>query len=177
MRISGKLLWGLILITLGIALAVEHYVDIDIPVFRIIIGSIIIYWGINLVFGGFSRRNKSNYVFVPNANAKVNERDDEYSIVFGNGIIDLRDKPILESKHKIICNSVFADAEVIVPNDVAVDIKANTFFGEITTPARKSTFIGEHSNYINPGASDHHVYIIATAIFGNLRIRKEGEEI
>lgn len=175
MRIEGKFFWGILLIILGISLAVEHYVQFDIPVFRIIIGSIFIYWGVNIVFGGFSHRDKSHYVFMPNADAKINERDNEYSIIFGNGIIDLTDITVLKGKRKIVCNSVFADTEVILPADISIDIKANTFFGEISTPARKTTFIGEHSNYINPGSSEHHVNIIATAVFGNMRISKQGE--
>ncbi len=171
-RVLSGFFWGIMLIIIGTVLILNHYVSIELPLLRILFGFLLIYWGMNMVFGKFSKKDKCTYILSPNANMSINEHDREYSIVLGNGTIDLTDSMILRHKKKVIVNSVFADVIVLLPDDVSVNILANTAFGEIRTPGRVSSFMSKHTDYVNPGLEDEHVSLISTAVFGNMTIKK-----
>ncbi len=170
-QLFGNLFWGLILIVIGANFILKHYIHMNIPVFRIIIGLMVIYFGFSILFGNFSKRDKGTTVFSSNAILDINEDEKEYSIIFGNGIIDLTDADILKNKKKIIVNSIFANTIVRIPNNIPLKIQANTAFGEISSPDRKSSFLGEHTFYINADSSDSVIKIIASSVFGSMQIR------
>ncbi len=176
MQLFGNFFWGLILIVIGANFLLKNYIHINIPVFRIIIGLMVIYFGFSILFGNFTRRDKGATVFSSNAILDINEDEKEYSIIFGNGVIDLTDTDILKNKKKVVVNSVFANVIVRIPDNIPLKIQANTAFGEISSPNRRTSFLGEHTFYINKESTDSVVKIIASSVFGNMQIRTVATE-
>lgn len=170
MRLSGDYFWGFLLISIGAILLLKYLFNVNIPMFRTIVGLVLIYCGLMVIIGGYSVRSKSDIIF-DNGRIKSNTIQKEYNMVFSGGVVDLTDMPTLEKRTKIEVNSIFAGGTLIVDKDVPVVIKASAVFGQVRTPEGTSVNFGDNVyTRGNVNGDVPYLEIEANAVFGQLNI-------
>ena len=169
MRLFGGVFMGIIFLTVGIILLLNSFFNFNISIFKLIIGIIIVLFGVFVLFNGFGFQDSRNIVF-REGTIRVSEVQDEYNIVFASGTVDLSKVKIEDEVKKIEVNTIFAEGKVILNPDVPTLIKASSAFGELKLPDRSSVVFGSQEYKIGEISADQgYLEIEASAVFGALK--------
>jgi predicted membrane protein len=169
MRFSGGVFMGVIFLTVGIILLLNSFFNFNINIFKLIIGIIIVLFGVFVLFNGFGFQDSRNIVFREGI-IRVSDVQDEYNIVFASGTVDLSKVKIEDEVKKIEINTIFAEGKVILNPDVPTLIKASSAFGELKLPDRSSVVFGSQKYKIGEISADQgYLEIEASAVFGKLK--------
>ena len=167
----GGTLLGIILILVGLSALLRSY-NIDIPFGRIIIGILIMYVGIVILFGGGLFNTDENIIMFGDSDIRVTDIvEDEYNIIFGSGVIDLRDVNLEDLNREIEINTIFGSSEVLLDSTKAIRIKGSSVFGQLKLPNGNSVSFGD-LNYNNiTNQEDKVIYLKSSVVFGESKIR------
>ncbi|MFX4262409.1 hypothetical protein ACOBQJ_09410 [Pelotomaculum propionicicum] len=169
MRFSGEYFIGVILIVLGVLLLVRHLFNLNIPVFRVLLGAIFILIGISIAFGGF--RGKSTDIIFSSHNIEVAAPEREYNFIFSNGVVDFSKVPPPDNIQNVKVNTIFSDGTIIINPQTPVLIKTNAAFASANMPGGNSITFGNY-NYktksVLPGSN--YLEIEASVVFGKLSV-------
>lgn len=170
MRFSGEYFFGVILIVLGVLLLVRHLFNLNIPVFRILLGAIFIFIGISIAFGGFRGGKGSDIVF-SSQNIEVLTPEREYNFIFGNGVVDFSKIPPPDKVQNVKVNTIFSDGTIIINPQTPLVIKTNAAFSSANMPDGNSISFGNYSyktKTFSPGSN--YLEIETSVVFGKLSI-------
>lgn len=159
---ASKLLLGLFVIGAGIYILIRYCFNINMPfilytpIFRMIIGMIIIFLGAYILVG-------MHYV----SDSVPKNKRTKYDVYFKTKTIDLSDLEI--DRNRIIdINTVFADTVIFINDKVQVHIKASSAFGSVSLPTGDSVSFGE-TNFVM-GTYDSILYLNVNAAFAQIRV-------
>lgn len=168
MRFSGEYFIGVILIILGVLLLARHLFNLNIPVFRILLGAIFIFIGISIAFGEF--RGKGSDIVFSSQNIEVLSPEREYNFIFSSGVVDFSRVPSPDRVQGVKVNTIFSEGTIIINPQTPVVIKTNAAFASANMPDNSISF-GNY-NYktrsFPPGAN--YLEIEASVVFGRLSI-------
>lgn len=168
MRLFGGAFIGIIFLAVGIILLLNSFFNFNINIFKLILGVVIVLFGVFILFNGFGFQDSRNIVF-REGTIRVSEVQDEYNIVFASGTIDLSKVKIEDEVKKIEINTIFAEGKVILNPDVPTLIKASSAFGELELPDRSSVVFGSQKYRIGDISTNQgYLEIEASAVFGKL---------
>lgn len=173
MRVFNEYFWGLFLILVGGIFLVKHIFNLDIPVGRTIIGVLLVYLGLSILFAGGTVTSRSDIIF-GNRNIHVTDLDREYNIIFGSGTIDLSDAVINGQPGSIKINTIFSTGTVIINRNQPLVIRSNAAFATATMPDRSTISFG--NNIYKTGAAgemQQYLEIESNTVFGTVRIVEE----
>lgn len=176
--------WGIVLCLIGGAIIIKNVFDLDFPVGRVVFAIIIIMVGIGFLTGrdlftprgyvsGFRSEKKDEASAVFGAGNFSREKiRSSYSIVFGQGTIDLTGVPVEEIPRRIEIDTVFGNTEIIVPDTLPVSIRGETVFGSTAWPDRVMNAFGDRiwETTAAADASDR-IMIKSDCVFGSTVIR------
>ena len=169
MRLCGGIFMGIIFLTVGIILLLKSFFNFNINMFKLIIGIVIVLFGVFVLFNGFGFQDSRNIVFKEGI-IRVLEVQDEYNIIFASGTVDLSKVRVEDEVKKIEINTIFAEGKVILNPDVPTLIKASSAFGELKLPDRSSVVFGSQKYRIGDISTDQgYLEIEASAVFGALK--------
>ncbi|WP_020004464.1 hypothetical protein [Brachyspira innocens] len=159
---ASKLLLGLFVIGAGIYILIRYCFNINMPfilytpIFRMIIGMIIIFLGAYILVG-------MHYV----SDSVPKNKRTKYDVYFKTKTIDLSDLEI--DRNRIIdINTVFADTVIFISDKVQVHIKTSSAFGSVSLPTGDSVSFGE-TNFVM-GTYDSILYLNVNAAFAQIRV-------
>lgn len=165
------LFWGILIILIGISLIFR-----ELPIFRIVIGGLFIFWGISMLFGGFGKtarwyRHDSGSTIFSDFNFSGKEVNNEYNVVFGKGTFDFRNVDFSKGSKDIKINTVFGAAEILLNDSVPVRIRSNSAFGGIKLPNGNTTAFGS-TEYSSDQFSTDSTYLNLelNVVFGGMEI-------
>lgn len=172
MRMYGDYFWGLLFIIAGIALIVKYVFNINVPVVRIILGFMMIYFGITLIAGGFIVRNKNDIIF-SEGNINGTGIMDKYNIIFGNGTINLTKSKMMNKNGNIEVNTIFARGMLRIEEGIPAVIKVNSAFAGTSFPDGTTISFGDYT-YRTKGYQKGEPFILINAdvVFGRLNIEE-----
>ena len=101
----------------------------------------------------------------------IGARAKDYNIVFGQAVLDFSDVSLEELDKKIELNTVFGSAEIVLPKDAAVEIKAIAF-SSTRLPDGTNLSFGDRTYLSDPqgkGQADFTLEI--NTVFGSTEIR------
>jgi predicted membrane protein len=172
--ISSGVFWGLILILIGLSIIIKIVFNIDIPIFRVIIGLLLIYFGMQIIFGSnLSYRRKQRIRNNEKQYSEYNLRkgSNEYNVVFGRSSIDLTDRKDLDSDNFVGINVVFGSASVYIDPEIPTQIELNTVFGSANLPGRKSAMIGQQRYHFGKDSDQGRLlYVEISSVFSSVEI-------
>jgi predicted membrane protein len=145
MKMGAGLFWGAFLLLLGIALIIKVVFQIDFPVFKVLVGIFLILLGIKVLFGRFG---VSQHHFEPEETI-FSERtyDDpepgkEYTVLFARGVYDFTNVDLSKGSFRTKISTVFGGAQIIIPREVPVRIKADAVFAGAELPDGNTAVFG-----------------------------------
>jgi hypothetical protein len=163
--------WGVFLILLGAAIILKALYHINIPVFRIFIALLIIAFGIKFLLGGTGLSRRKGAIAFEEGVVEGSESQKEYNVMFGKGVIDLRQVQIGEKNMRVEINVVFGVAAVRINPDTPAQIRTNTAFGGVRMPDESNAAFGTYVfNSKGYDAQKPHLIINANVIFAGMEI-------
>lgn len=166
-----NLFWGVLLIIWGFSLILKAIFHINIPVMRVALALLIIWWGVRILIGGHSFSGRNTIIF-EKSNFEKDKGDADYNVVFGSGIVDLRGVDISDSSKTVKVDVVFGNVKILTDPNIPTMINLSVVFGEGITPEGSISFIGDRK-YANSvyQKKEPALIIKADVVFGSLRIR------
>ena len=169
MRLFGGAFIGIIFLAVGLILLLNSFFNFNINIFKLIVGIVIVLFGVFILFNGFGFEDSRNIIFRKGI-IRVSEVQDEYNIIFASGTVDLSKVKIDNSVERVKINTIFAEGKVILNPDVPTLIKASSAFGELELPDRSSVVFGSKEYKIGEiSANQGYLEIKASAVFGQLK--------
>lgn len=169
MRLFGGAFIGIIFLAVGIILLLNSFFNFNINIFKLIVGVVIVLFGVFILFNGFGFQDSRNIVFRGGI-IRVSEVQDEYNIIFASGTVDLSKVKIEDEVKKIKVNTIFAEGKVILNPDVPTLIKASSAFGELELPDKSSAIFGSQKYRIGDISTNQgYLEIEASVVFGKLK--------
>jgi hypothetical protein len=167
----SHIFWGALLILIGVSAILKSF-NINIPIFRIVFAFLFIYTGVSILVGHNIGINSSdNTVLFSDTSIKVTDIvEREYNIIFGKGIIDLRDVK-LNGQEKIEANVIFGSGEILLNPEIPVTIRVSSAFGNAKLPDKSSVTFGELT-YRSGNFNENEAYLLieANTVFGGIKI-------
>jgi hypothetical protein len=166
----NSMMWGILLIILGLSLIVKTVFGISIPFIRMALGGLFVYAGITLITGMSSYSNKqTRTVMFKQETVHAQKQYKSYNILFGNGIIDLS-RVAPKQLTKIEINVLFGLGVVKLSAHTATKIIAESFLGGLQLPDESVINWGKKQYTFSGTNARPLLEIHAKAIFGNLII-------
>ncbi len=189
MRISGPVMWGLILIILGGLLLLDnlgvadfgHVIGTYWPIILIVIGLSLLLRHRQLVWKktGEPSKGSSPPPALDHTNVLGDVKLDmssqsfkggNVSTVFGDVALDLTKASVAEGEHSLRISTVFGDVKVDLPRGLAYSVSGATLFGELQIGGQSTTGIAKQVYHVseNYDRSTKKLRIDCSQVFGDL---------
>jgi hypothetical protein len=180
MRMGLGLLIGVFIIIFGLGIIINVVFHVNIPVFKILVGLVLIYVGLKIILGNWLsfpaggchwRSGAGDAVFSSRTFQGASGEAKEYNAVFGSVVVDLREIELKEKITRVKVTAVFGGAEVILDKNTPVRIKADTVFGGVELPENVAGAFGSTS-YQSKNFDENKNYLLieGSSVFGGLEI-------
>lgn len=168
MRMYNEFFIGIILISLGVLLLIRHIFNLNLPIFRILVGVIFLYIGISIIFGGAGIKSGSNLVF-SEGTIEAGGLDQEYNMIFSNGVVDLTKLPSLNKVHRLKVNTIFASGTIRINPQDPIIVRVNSVFANASMPDNSSISFGNNTYMTKAYKPDtNYLEVEASVVFGKL---------
>ncbi len=164
--------WGLLLIFFGVCVLLKAFLNIDIPLLQLFLSFLFIYIGLRIIFGGFFWRGHFGPSHIGHQTLYYDpeSKNNEFSISFGSGLIDLSNVSLEKETVDIKVSSSFSGCCVLLNPDSPAIIKVNSSFGGATFPDGNCLSFGNTTYKTKNFSKDsNHLSIEASVSFGSLR--------
>lgn len=168
--------WGIILILFGLVVLIKALFGIDIPLFRIIFGCALIYYGINLITNiGICIPHNSHQETTRFGSSTISlfgygPLKQEYNTILGSLTLILADNIILKSPQYTKIRTVLGTTKLIIPPHITAQINIVSMFGSTQVKDAHVSF-GEKTITIGPNSNNPHLIIDVDTIFGSCIIK------
>lgn len=174
--------WGIVIITIGVIVLLNAIFGFDLPIFRILIGVLLVYWGLKVLLGSFSITSKVGFskvhteteiVFTKGTFQYSKDKKGEFATVFGSSVLDLSSMTEIPAE-KLEFNVVFGESELILPKGIPAIVRATSVLGNTTTSANNKNMMGEvefKNSLYQEGQPA--LTIEANTVFGKLQITEK----
>lgn len=169
--LTGGVFWGLFLICIGVLATLKSIFNLNIPLFRVAMALFIIYIGVSLLLhnGALQASNKPGVTY--EQRSTPNNSSDEYTIIFGQGTIDLETLTAKGASGFRRVQTVFASGIIKVNPEIPARIRVNSAFAWAQMPDGNGVAFGQYT-YLTKSFDPDKEYldIEASVVFGELRI-------
>lgn len=139
------LLWGSLLILIGLITLINVIFNVHIPIFRILIATFFIYLGLRMLTET-STTQRYYYSSCSSKQGICNEKNVmEYNVVFGKQVIDLTTQDIPNQNIVIAIDTSFGESLVLIDTTKPIRIEASASFGSIELPNNSHISFGHHT--------------------------------
>lgn len=173
MKMGPGLIWGIILIAIGLSIIFK--VIFGISAFRIIIAVVFILIGVRILIGKSSwmKNNNENDVVFGERQYNIEQIiNREYNTIFGKTIYDFTNLDTNTSlPADIEFNTVFGHSVIILPAQLPVKVKAEAVFGAADLPnGNTAAFSTTHYSSNLEGIGNKVLSMEANVVFGHIEI-------
>ena len=168
--LSSGIFWGFVVILFGVGILLKSVFHVNIPFFKILIGIIIIFFGISFIVDAMSQR-KSEAIF-RNYNFNFGTIEKEYNIVFSKGVFDFTNFNFSNYNGEFIkINSAFSKSEIYLSRNFEYEIRADSVFGVVSLPNGESVSFGNIARLENAENSElKRINLHVSSVFGETKI-------
>ncbi len=175
---SRGIVWGIILIVIGVLIIADNFFHVSIPISTVIISLILIALGIQIMFGGFRGRYFSHGYGYQTIKYEAGSGDRHYDLNFKGMTLDLSEMSLKGGTVKIDITGSFGGGAVLLNPELPVRIEAGASFGGVTFPDGNVIGFGQGS-YQNQAFNQDmpHLLIKVDISFGGLRFVTSKDDI
>jgi predicted membrane protein len=170
--VFNGIFWGGFLIILGLLAIVKAVFHLNISMFRIGFALLIIAIGLSMLVTRPRFHGGNNTVLFGNRQLFLAEQD-EYNVIFGQGLIDLSAVNNEPRTRQLEINVVFGEGVIKINPDLPMTIKVSSVFAGAELPDGNRVTMGDYT-YRTPNYTEHNggIRVKANVIFGNLVFRE-----
>jgi predicted membrane protein len=170
--LSSGLFWGVIVVLIGVSIILNVVLGVKIPLFRVVFGLLLIYWGVSLLAGSRFGARAGNSTIFSDTQVKPVAPAKEYNILFGKGEIDLTGVQLQPGRNRVEINTVFGASVLRLNPDVPVSLEVSAAFSGARLPDGNTISFGDQS-WLSPGfkADTAWLEVKASVVFGGMEVR------
>jgi predicted membrane protein len=168
----SSIFWGVIIIIIGIVVIINVIFGTKIPIIPLIIGLILIYFGVRIITGLSCRRSPKSVIF-EEKKIETTTPSGKYDVIFGRSVIDLTKSEIKEGVSKVEINTIFGSSVVKIDPMMPVKIKASSAFGSGRLPDGNMVAFGEYtykSDTLKKTDTEDYLLIELHVVFGSAEV-------
>lgn len=140
--LSAGFFWGAVLVLMGLSVLLKAVFNIDLPVFRVLVGVLFILFGLRILTGGHDGNDCLRYVPPKGGVVAPDAKGFEYNVIFGKGVIDLTGVEVKDRTVELKANTIFGSSTVRLKAKTPALVKVNTAFGSAQVPGGNATALG-----------------------------------
>lgn len=168
--LSG-LFWGVIVVLIGLSIIINATTGLKIPLFRIILGLLVLYLGCTILFGATFRGKGKRTTAFDSRQVKVTELDREYNVLFGRSVVDLTGTELKPGPNRVEVNTVFGAGVIRLDSKTPARVKVSAAFAGARLPDGSSISFGEHTwRSANWNEDSTRLEVEASAVFSGLEV-------
>jgi hypothetical protein len=168
--VFSGLFWGTIVVLIGLTIILNGVLGIRIPMVRIILGLLLIYWGVSLLAGMSFRRMSGTTAFRETevTNAEASGKQD---VLFGKATIDLTGVQLKPGVNRYEVNTVFGHSVIRLSPATPAKVVVSSAFGGVRLPDGSNVAFGENT-WRSPTFKEDsaYLYVKAAVVFGGTEI-------
>jgi len=169
--VFSGLFWGAIVVLIGLTIILNGVLGIRIPMIRIVLGLLLIYWGISLLLGLSFRRTSGATVF-SDTRLETTEASGKQDVVFGRSTIDLTGIQLKPGVNRYEVNTVFGVSTIRLNPATPAKVVVSSAFGGVRMPDGSNVAFGENT-WRSPTLKEDsaYLYIKGAVVFGGTEIQ------
>lgn len=161
----NNMFWGVLLLLFGISLIIKAIFGFHIPIIKPVIGLFFIYLGITIILD--IRHGRAGFS-MGETHVKAIHPARQYSIVFGNGTIDLSNMKQPEKPVRVKINTVFGQSFITLNKAIPTQIQLNSVLAEALLPYDD---LRQTSNTLyTMGDAEPLLYLDINVVFGKTEV-------
>jgi hypothetical protein len=172
MSILGINFWVLFLILSGIVIVITQLFNSKISIIRVLFGMLFVLLGTSIIVNGFGISGTTNNIIFSNQDISASDTANRYSVIFGNGTVDLSDRQPKDGNSRIAVDAIFGSATILIDKDTPIKIKGNTVFASMDLPDGDQDFINSKTYSQGDTSSQNCLNIEVNSIFSSVHIRQ-----
>jgi len=168
-----QMFWGIFLVLLGLVMIIKVVFGIHIPFLRLFISFLLIYMGISMLMGHFTRKEGQRSIVFDESRIQAGGSG-KYDIIFGSGVIELAEPEASQGVTRVQVNVVFGSAVIKIKPGTPVKLTVDAAFAGANLPNGNQISFGEAS-WQSPGLDESKPYLLldTDVVFGSLDIMTE----
>jgi len=174
------MIFGILIVLIGVAIIVRAVFHIDLPIFRILIGIFLLYLGVQFILGwprwhwhAETEGDSAVFGYREFRLGPGQQPERNYSILFGRTLLDLTELQSPAEDANVEIHVVFGKAVVRVNPAAPLEVEANVAFGNASLPDRTQVVVGRQVYCSeNAATAPHKVRIHANVVFGSLELER-----
>ena len=169
--VFSGLFWGAIVVLIGLTIILNGVLGVRIPIIRIVLGLLLIYWGISLLLGLSFRRASGATVF-SETEPKSSEASGKQDVVFGKTTIDLTGIQLKPGVNRYEVNTVFGASIIRLNPAMPAKVVVSSAFGGVRMPDGSNIAFGENT-WRSPTFKEDsaYLYVKVAVVFGGTEIQ------
>src|SRR5512133_1213183 len=177
MKMAPGLIWGVLLVLIG--LAAIFRVLFDVNIFGVLFALFLIFVGVSLLVGKpwmfKGSRDERNTMFEEKTVSEQPRDRAEYNVIFGRSVYDFRDIKFPDNEPiRIKVNTIFGNSVIRISKNSPVRIKSDAVFAGASMPDGNSVAFGSIQYATDTsGVALNQLIIDAPVVFGALQLKAE----
>lgn len=170
--LSSGIFWGVLIIIIGILVLIRVIFGVHIPIFSLIIGLLLVYFGVRIITG-MSCCRKSREVIFESSKIETGTASGKYDVVFGRNIVDLTGVELKSGVKGVEVNTIFGSSVIKIDPAMPVKIRASSAFGSARLPDGNMAAFGEYtykSDTLKQADTSTYLLINLNVVFGSAEI-------
>jgi predicted membrane protein len=166
---NQSLIWGTILILLGISLLLKSLFRITIPLVRPFLGCVMIYLGLTIMMDPFHQTADKRTVIFAKSNLVAQDQVRIYNTTFGASKVDLTTLQHSNEPQHVTINTVLGATEIILDPAVATKITVNAICARAELPDETLVSFGRNI-YRSQDAQEPQLIVHINAVLANVNV-------
>jgi len=167
--------YGILLLALGAIILIRYILKVDLPVFKISLGLLLIFIGVSFFMNSSEKDSEVNVIF-SNKMIQAMNPEQNYTLLFARGTVDLAKLPPRSGAQKIKINTIFSSGTILIASQVPTLVKMNSAFSVAEMPDSSKISLG-NCKYTTASYKKElpSVEVEAKVVFGQLKILDNGK--
>ena len=134
---NPSIIWGTILILLGLSLILKSIFHISIPLVRPFFGCVLIYLGLSIMMDPFNKAPDKKSTIFGRSKTIAHEAVQTHNAVFASNVIDLTELHP-QAPIPITINTVFGSTEIKLSKEIPTKVTVQAIFSRAELPDETS---------------------------------------
>jgi hypothetical protein len=140
---TSNFIWGSLLIVIGVSLLLKAFFGISLPIMRVAIGVFLLYLGLTFLVPTKTIGHETKAIIFNKKYIHADLFEDHaYSVIFGEGTIDLSE---LDKPTHVQIKSSYSSTTVILDPNIPTKVIIDSMFSNVSLPDETITSFGHYS--------------------------------
>lgn len=162
---SPSLIWGTILVLLGLSLILKSLFQITIPLIRPFFGCVLVYLGLSIMMDPFTESPDKKSVMFGTSKVHAQQQVTTYNVTFGSAVIDLSTMDVTDQT-EITVNTVLGASTILLNPLVPTKVRVNALVARASLP--DETLVSFGRNVYKTAHNESKLTLHVNVVLGNV---------